>query len=53
MNIDNLEKVYLKNSELKSAVFDYIESNKESHQKHQFSFVYVYHLVDSHLVNSV
>lgn len=30
MNIDNLEKVYLKNSELKSAVFDYIESNKES-----------------------
>ncbi len=30
MNIDNLEKVYLKNSELNSAVVDYIESNKES-----------------------
>jgi hypothetical protein len=30
MNIDNLEEIDLKNSELNSAVVDYIESNKES-----------------------
>lgn len=30
MNIDNLEEIYLKNSELNSAVVNYIESNKES-----------------------